>query len=92
VAPFFFNYLHAEKYRELKDAQGKVFENGYNELKIVNLLKQQPFPKIGYPFETTKDQKILFVQQEFRVKSEILWKWIMDIVQFRLKSYFWRNT
>lgn len=88
VAPFFYEYLHAEKYREVKDAQGRLFENGYNESKIVALLKQQPFPKIGYPFETTKDQKTLFIQQEVKTNSRVLTEWITDIVLFRIEYYF----
>ncbi|WP_449402800.1 hypothetical protein [Exiguobacterium artemiae] len=88
VAPFFYEYLHAEKYREMKDAQGKVFENGYNESKIVTLLKQQPFPKMGYPFETTENQKTLYIQHDLKTTNRIFMKWMTDIVHFRIESYF----
>uniref|UniRef100_UPI0028A8A8ED DEAD/DEAH box helicase n=1 Tax=Exiguobacterium sp. TaxID=44751 RepID=UPI0028A8A8ED len=92
VAPFFYEYLHAEKYRELKDAQGKVFENGYNESKIIALLKRQPFSKMGYPFETTKDHQKIIIQHKFKTNSRVLIQWIIDIVLFRLNTYFLKSN
>lgn len=91
VAPFFYEYLHAEKYRELKDAQGKVFENGYNESKIVTLLIKQPFSKMGYPFEYNENKKTLSIQTNLTINSIIIKIWIKDIVLYRLNNYFSKN-
>lgn len=88
VAPFFYEYLHAEKYRELKDAQGKVFENGYNESKIGALLIKQPFSKMGYPFEYNENKKTLSIQTNLTTNSINIKIWIKDIVLYRINNYF----
>ncbi|WP_035399122.1 DEAD/DEAH box helicase family protein [Exiguobacterium sp. OS-77] len=91
VAPFFYEYLHAEKYRELKDAQGKVFKNGYNESKIGALLIKQPFSKMGYPFEYNENKKTLSIQTNLTINNINLKIWIKDIVLYRINNYFSEN-
>jgi len=88
IAPFFYGYLHAEKYRELKDAQTAELKGPFDSAKVERLLKKMPFPKMGQPFETIEDQGILFIRQDLKTISRILSNWITDTIQFRLKRYF----
>ncbi len=47
VATFFYEYLHAEKYRELKDAQTAELKGPFDAVKVERLLKKMPFSKMG---------------------------------------------
>jgi len=84
VAPFFYEYLHAEKYRELKDAQTVELKEPFDAVKVERLLKKMPFPKMGRPFEFEGKHLILKEITE----SDVLYLIIKQIVLFRVSNYF----
>lgn len=84
VAPFFYEYLHAEKYRELKDAQTAELKGPFDSLKVERLLKKMPFPKMGKPF--TFDGDVLSIASQ--TSGRELFNVIKDIIHFRLHMYF----
>lgn len=85
VAPFFYDYLHAEKYRELKDAQTMELKGPFDAVKVERLLKKMPFPKMGKPFEF--DGRTLSTKVEKKDK-ECLCQILYEIVVLRLNLYF----
>ncbi|MER2009694.1 MAG: hypothetical protein ABS939_19840 [Psychrobacillus sp.] len=85
VAPFFYDYLHAEKYRESKDAQTAELKGPFDAAKVERLLRKMPFPKIGKPFAFDFD--ILSIKIEIQ-SPELLYVMVRDIIQFRLNLYF----
>ena len=84
VAPFFYEYLHAEKYREFKDAQTVELKEPFDAVKVERLLKKMPFPKMGRPFEFEGKHLILKEITE----SDVLYLIIKQIVLFRVSNYF----
>ncbi|AOS99480.1 restriction endonuclease subunit R [Exiguobacterium sp. U13-1] len=93
VAPFFYEYLHAEKYRKLKDAQTAELKGPFDPVKVERLLKKMPFPKMGKPFKTTKNFENLFFQipnEVFNINT--LKEIINDIVNLRIYLYFNKNS
>ncbi|HBQ75360.1 MAG TPA: restriction endonuclease subunit R [Exiguobacterium sp.] len=84
VAPFFYEYLHSEKYRELKDAQTAELKGLFDSLKVERLLKKMPFPKMGKPF--TFDSDVLSIASQ--TSGRELFNVIKDIIHFRLHMYF----
>ncbi|MFL0201065.1 DEAD/DEAH box helicase family protein [Exiguobacterium acetylicum] len=88
VAPFFYDYLHAEKYRESKDAQTAELKGPFDAAKVERLLKKMPFPKMGKPFEFDGEYLIL---KEIN-RSDILYLIIKQIVLFRVSNYFMTNN
>ena len=84
VAPFFYDYLNAEKYRELKDAQTAELKGPFDSLKVERLLKKMPFPKMGKPF--TFDGDVLSIASQ--TSGRELFNVIKDIIHFRLHMYF----
>ncbi|HAB34234.1 MAG TPA: restriction endonuclease subunit R [Exiguobacterium sp.] len=84
VAPFFYEYLHAEKYRELKDAQTAELKGPFDSSKVERLLKKMPFPKMGKPFEFDGD--VLSIENQ--TSGRKLFNVINDIIHFRLHIYF----
>ncbi|WP_290774514.1 MULTISPECIES: DEAD/DEAH box helicase family protein [unclassified Exiguobacterium] len=85
VAPFFYEYLHAEKYRELKDAQTAELKGEFNKHKIERLLIKQPMSKIGPPFVYKNYHLSVLVSLKF--PNEIF-KIIQGIINYRLINYF----
>ncbi|QZY87135.1 DEAD/DEAH box helicase family protein [Exiguobacterium acetylicum] len=85
VAPFFYEYLHAEKYRELKDAQTAELKGAFNKHKIERLLIKQPMSKIGPPFVYKNYHLSVLVSLKF--PNEI-YKIIQGIINYRLTNYF----
>ncbi|WP_410502352.1 DEAD/DEAH box helicase family protein [Exiguobacterium acetylicum] len=84
VAPFVYEYLHAEKYRELKDAQTAELKGPFDAAKVERLLKKMPFPKMGKPFAF--DDDVLSIENQ--TSGWKLFNVIKDIIQFRLHMYF----
>ncbi|MFB3226528.1 DEAD/DEAH box helicase family protein [Exiguobacterium sp. PHA03] len=84
VAPFFYEYLHAEKYRELKDAQTAELKGPFDAAKVERLLRKMPFPKMGKPF--TFDGDVLSIASQ--TSGRELFNVIKDIIHFRLHMYF----
>lgn len=85
VAPFFYEYLHAEKYRELKDAQTAELKGPFDAVKVERLLKKMPFPKMGKPFELKNEALSINID---KVSPTDLFKMIYSIVLFRINQYF----
>lgn len=84
VATFFYEYLHAEKYRELKDAQTAELKGPFDAVKVERLLKKMPFSKMGKPF--TFDGDVLSIENQ--TSGRELFNVIKDIIHFRLHMYF----
>ncbi|WP_294739320.1 DEAD/DEAH box helicase family protein [uncultured Exiguobacterium sp.] len=84
VAPFFYEYLHAEKYRELKDAQTAELKGPFDAAKVERLLKKMPFPKMGKPFAFDGDMLSI----ERQTSGRELFNLINDMIHFRLHMYF----
>ncbi len=85
VAPFFYEYLHAEKYRELKDAQTVELKGRFISPKIERLLERQPFPKIGKPFVFENNRLTVSTVHS---SSNRLYEIVREIVQYRINIYF----
>lgn len=84
VAPFFYEYLYAERYRELKDAQTAELKGPFDSVKVERLLKKMPFPKMGKPF--TFDGDVLSIASQ--TSGRELFNVLKDIIHFRLHMYF----
>ncbi|WP_050679031.1 DEAD/DEAH box helicase family protein [Exiguobacterium acetylicum] len=85
VAPFFYEYLHAEKYRESKDAQTAELKGPFDSAKVEKLLKKMPFPKIGKPFVFENDKLTI---STFNYSSNDFYKMVLEIVRYRTDVYF----
>lgn len=85
VAPFFYEYLHAEKYREIKDAQTVELKGRFISPKIERLLERQPFPKIGQPFVFGDNRLTVSTVHSL---SNRLYDIVREIVQYRINIYF----
>jgi hypothetical protein len=85
VAPFFYDYLHAEKYRELKDAQTAELKGTFDATKVERLLKKMPFPKMGRPFVFEKN-KLTISTVDYA--SNDFYKMILEIVRYRMNLFF----
>jgi superfamily II DNA or RNA helicase/HKD family nuclease len=85
VAPFFYDYLHAEKYRELKDAQTAELKGTFDATKVERLLKKMPFPKMGRPF-VFENNKLTISTVDYA--SNDFYKMILEIVPYRMNIYF----
>ena len=89
VAPFFYEYLHAEKYREVKDAQTVELKRPFDAAKVERLLRKMPFSKMGKPFEF--DGKTLSIKTVEKYISK-LHQIIYEIISLRLNLYFARKN
>ncbi|MEK4646686.1 DEAD/DEAH box helicase family protein [Exiguobacterium sp. FSL W8-0210] len=85
VAPFFYEYLHAEKYRELKDTQTAELNGPFDAVKVERLLKKMPFPKMGKPFEFDSKTLSIKISEKY---IDILNRILHEIVSLRLNLYF----
>ncbi|WP_114571248.1 DEAD/DEAH box helicase family protein [Exiguobacterium flavidum] len=87
VAPFFYAYLHAERYRKEKDAMtSKNLQGDFDSRKVEKLLHDQPFPRFGKPFLFEKD--VLTIEGYCNLEHPTLYRWVKDIVIHRLDDYF----
>jgi len=84
VAPFFYEYLHAEKYRELKDTQTAELKGLFDTVKVESLLKKMPFPRMGGILTFSGE----FLLMRLNIKSRELYRIIKDIVNYRINEYF----
>ncbi|NTY08279.1 restriction endonuclease subunit R [Exiguobacterium sp. JMULE1] len=85
VAPFFYDYLHAEKYRESKDAQTAELKGPFDSAKVERLLKKMPFPKMGNPF-VFENNKLTISTVGYA--SDDFYEMILEIVRYRINIYF----
>jgi len=85
VAPFFYEYLHAEKYRELKDAQTAELKGPFDAVKVERLLKKMPFPKMGKPF-VFENNKLTVSAVNY--SSNDFHEMVLEIVRYRMNIYF----
>lgn len=85
VAPFFYEYLHAEKYREIKDAQTAELKGEFDAVKVERLLRDMPFSRIGSPFVFERNTLFVKVVEQH---SRYLYKMMCDAVLFRMNLYF----
>lgn len=85
VAPFFYEYLHAEKYRELKDAQTAELKGPFDSATVERLLNKMPFQKMGNGFSYENSTLSINIVKDSYQK---LYEMIRSIVLFRTNMYF----